>query len=268
MPVRFRLDISYDGTNFRGWAVQPQLRTVQGEIEDALQMILRLKQPSRLTVAGRTDTGVHARGQVAHVDLDDDVEAVKLRRRLRKLLPEDIRIRDLRHAPPGFDARFSALERRYVYRICDEQAGPDPLIRGFVAQHFRRLDVTAMNYASQHLLGEHDFAAFCKPRDGATTVRTLRRLSSVRRDDGIIETTVVADAFCRSMVRSLMGAITAVGATKYEPSWAASVLAAQVRQSHVQVMPACGLTLEEVSYPPDELLALRAEESRRRREER
>lgn len=263
--VRFRIDLSYDGTDFKGWAVQPQLRTVQGSIEDALRLILRLEEPARLTVAGRTDTGVHARGQVAHVDLDDDTEAVKLRRRLRKLLPEDIQIRDFRHAPDGFDARFSALERRYVYRICDEQSGPDPLIRHIVAQHYRRLDVTAMNYASQHLLGEHDFAAFCKPRERATTVRTLRHLSSHRRDDGIIETTVIADAFCHSMVRWLMGAITAVGVTKYEPTWAASVLAARVRQSQVQVMPAQGLTLEEVVYPPDAELAARAIASRNRR---
>jgi len=260
--VRFRLDISYDGTDFCGWGVQPQLRTVQGEIENALCTILRLKQPSRLIVAGRTDTGVHARGQVAHVDLSDDIDAVYLRRRLRNLLPKDIQIRDVQEAAFGFDARFSALERQYVYRICDEQVGPDPLSRGFVAHHFRRLDVTAMNYASQHLLGQHDFASFCKPREGATTIRSLRNLSSIRRDDGIIETSVIADAFCHSMVRSLMGAIIDVGATKYEPRWAASVLAAQVRQSHVEVMPAQGLTLEHVVYPPDDELAARAQVSR------
>lgn len=263
--MRFRLDLSYDGTNFSGWGVQPRLRTVQGEIEDALQMILRLKQPSRLTVAGRTDTGVHARGQVAHVDLADDVEAEHLRRRLRNLLPKDIQVRDLQPAPSGFDARFSALERHYIYRICDEPVGPDPLSRGFVLHHFRRLDVTAMNYASQHLLGQHNFAAFCRPREGATTIRTLLDLSSARRDDGIIETTVVADAFCHTMVRSLMGAIMVIGAAKYEPRWAGSILAAQIRRPDLEVMPACGLTLEEVTYPPDDLLAQRAEESRRRR---
>ncbi|MDQ3157505.1 MAG: tRNA pseudouridine(38-40) synthase TruA [Actinomycetota bacterium] len=264
--MRFRLDISYDGTNFSGWGVQPRLRTVQGEIENALCTILRLKTPSRLIVAGRTDTGVHARGQVAHVDLADDIQAEHLCRRLRNLLPKDIQIRDVQPAPFGFDARFSALERQYVYRICDEPVGPDPLSRDFVAHHFRRIDVTAMNYASQHLLGEHDFASFCRPREGATTIRALRNLHSIRRDDGIIETTVIADAFCHSMVRSLMGAITAVGATRYEPSWAASVLAAQVRQSHVEVMPAHGLTLEHVVYPPDDALAARALESRRRRD--
>lgn len=260
--MRFRLDISYDGTNFFGWGVQPDVRTVQGEIENALCTILRLKTPSRLIVAGRTDTGVHARGQVAHVDLADDIPADFLRRRLRNLLPKDIQIRDLQPAAEGFDARFSALERHYVYRICDEPVGPDPLSRGLVLHHFRRLDVTAMNYASQHLLGQHDFAAFCKPREGATTIRSLLNLSSLRRDDGIIETTVIADAFCHTMVRSLMGALTVIGATKYEPVWAANLLAAQIRQSDLEVMPAHGLTLEHVVYPPDAALAARASESR------
>lgn len=260
--MRFRLDLSYDGTDFRGWGVQPRMRTVQGEIETALCTILRLKEPSRLIVAGRTDTGVHARGQVAHVDLAADIEPTYLRRRLRNLLAKDIQIRDVRHAPFGFDARFSALERHYVYRICDEPVGPDPLARRMVMHHFRRLDVTAMNYASQHLLGEHNFAAFCRPREGATTIRTLLGLSSARRDDGIIETTVVADAFCHSMVRSVMGAIMVVGATTYEPRWAESLLAAPIRQSHIEAMPAHGLTLERVVYPPDDEVAARAKVSR------
>ena len=263
--MRFRLDISYDGTNFSGWGVQPQLRTVQGEIENALCTILRLKAPSRLTVAGRTDTGVHASGQVAHVDLADDIQAEHLCRRLRNLLPKDIQIRDVQPAPSGFDARFSALERHYIYRICDQPVGPDPLSRAYVMHHFRRLDVTSMNYAAQHLLGHHDFAAFCRPREGATTRRTLLELTSVRRDDGIIETTVVADAFCHTMVRSIMGAIMVIGATKYEPAWAGSVLADQIRRPDLEVMPAHGLTLEHVIYPPDDALAARALESRRRR---
>lgn len=260
--MRWRLDLSYDGSDFFGWGVQPNLRTVQGEIEDALCLILRLREPSRLTVAGRTDTGVHALGQVAHVDLAYDKSGAYLLRRLRNLLPADIQIRDLRRAPEGFDARFSALERHYIYRLCDEPVGPDPLSRAFITHHYRRLDVTAMNYASQHLLGQHDFAAFCKPREGATTIRSLRQLHSVRREDGIIETTVIADAFCHSMVRSLMGVITVVGESKYEPVMAASVLAAGTRQSHLQVMPAHGLTLEHVVYPTDDEVAARAEISR------
>lgn len=263
--MRFRLDLSYDGTGFSGWATQPDLRTVQGEIENALKLILRLGELPRLTVAGRTDSGVHARGQVAHVDLSDDIDPQRLLWRLRNLLDPDIRMLGLREAPPGFDARFSALQRRYVYRICDVPEGPDPLERRHIYHHGKVLDITAMNYTSQHVLGEHNFAAFCKPREGATTIRTLRELSTIRRVDGIIETTFVADAFCHSMVRALMGALIVIGQAKYEPAWAAEILATAVRQSHIEVMPAHGLTFEEVTYPPEHLVAHRAVESRRRR---
>ncbi|MEO6470956.1 MAG: tRNA pseudouridine(38-40) synthase TruA [Aeromicrobium sp.] len=263
--MRYRLDLSYDGTHFSGWGVQPELRTVQGELENAIQLILRLDEPSRLTVAGRTDAGVHARGQVAHVDLDGEIDPPRLLWRLRNLLDPDIQMRDLRVAADGFDARFSALQRRYTYRICDVPEGPDPLQRAHIYHHGKRLDTTAMNYAEQHLLGEHDFASFCKPREGATTIRTLRNISSVRREDGIIETSVVADAFCHSMVRALMGTIIVIGQHKYEPVWAGKILAAATRQPHIEVMPAHGLTLEQVTYPPEHLVADRAVESRRRR---
>lgn len=264
--MRWRLDVSYDGTDFHGWATQPNLRTVQGTIEEALQRVLRLAEPARLTCAGRTDTGVHARGQVAHVDLEPSADGPQLARRLSRALPSDIQIVAVRPAPEGFDARFSALNRRYVYRICDETAGPDPLTRRHVLHRRRSLDVDAMNAAAARLLGEHDFAAFCKKRDGATTIRTLLELSSSRRSDRTIETTVVADAFCHSMVRALMGVLVAVGEQRHKPGWAAGVLAARERDPHVTVMRAHGLTLEEVVYPDDSLLAARAQESRRRRE--
>lgn len=263
--MRFRLDLAYDGTNFRGWASQPALRTVQGEIEAALAKILRLQARPRLTCAGRTDSGVHARGQVAHVDLADDIDPARLLWRLRNLLDPDIQMKDFRDAPAGFDARFSALQRRYIYRICDVREGPDPLQRRHIYHHGKTLDTTAMDYAAQHILGEHDFAAFCKPREGATTIRTLREISTLRRTDGIIETTVVADAFCHSMVRSLMGALIVIGQAKYDPAWMGEILAVPVRQPHIEVMPAHGLTLEEVTYPPEHLVAHRAVESRRRR---
>lgn len=264
--VRFRLDISYDGSDFHGWANQSGLRTVQGEIEKALALILRLDVAPRLTVAGRTDAGVHARGQVAHVDLDDDIDPHRLLWRLRNLLDKDISMRDLTPAPTDFDARFSALQRRYVYRICDVPAGPDPLTRQHIYHHGKQLDTVAMNYAEQDLLGQHDFAAYCKPREGATTIRKLLQLSTLRRADGIIETTVVADAFCHSMVRALMGALIVIGQAKYEPAWAGQVLRDAVRLSNIEVMPARGLTLEEVTYPPDDQLAARAEVTRHRRD--
>jgi tRNA pseudouridine38-40 synthase len=264
--VRLRLDLSYDGTAFRGWAVQPGLRTVQGEVEAAIATVLRLPEPAPLTCAGRTDAGVHARGQVVHVDLDDAVQPGHLERRLRRLLPADIRLRALTVAPDGFDARFAALERRYTYRLVDGPSGPDPLARASVVGWPRRLDVDAMNAASEHLLGEHDFASFCKRREGATTIRTLLELRTARSDE-LLETTVRADAFCHSMVRSLMGLLTAVGEGRFEPEWSADVLARAVRDTRVKVMPARGLVLEEVVYPDDAGLAARAAESRRRRDE-
>lgn len=263
--MRLRLDLSYDGTDFRGWATQPRLRTVQGEIEAALATILRLDTPPQLTCAGRTDAGVHARGQVAHVDLDD-VDPPTLERRLRRILPKDIALRGLSVAPEGFDARFAALERRYVYRICDAPAGPDPLARTSQVAWPRPLNVDAMNAAARYLLGEHDFASFCKKREGATTIRTLLELSTVRHGE-LIETTVRADAFCHSMVRALMGALTAVGEGRFEPAWAGEILSAATRNARVTVMPPHGLVLEEVAYPDDAGLAVRAAESRRRRDE-
>ena len=263
--MRLRLDLAYDGAAFHGWAAQRGQRTVQGEIESGLGMVLRLAPPPSLTVAGRTDAGVHARGQVAHVDLDDGVDPGDLARRLRGVLPTDIRLRALTTAPEGFDARFSALERRYAYRVADGGVG-DPLRRGHVVDWPRELDVDAMNAAAQPLLGEHDFAAFCKRRAGATTIRTLLDLRS-ERVDGVLETTVRADAFCHSMVRSLMGALVAAGEGRYAPEWTAEVLAGARRDPRVRVMPPHGLVLEEVVYPSDDALADRASATRRRRDE-
>lgn len=263
--MRLRLDLSYDGARFHGWAAQPGLRTVQGEVETALATVLRLETAAPLTCAGRTDAGVHARGQVAHVDLDVEVDVESLGRRLRSLLPDDIGLRALAVAPAGFDARFSALERRYVYRLNDRGPG-DPLARGLVVDWPRELDIDAMNAAAEPLLGEHDFAAFCKKREGATTIRTLLALHSERRDDDLLETTVRADAFCHSMVRSLMGALVAVGEHRFAPEWAQSVLETAEREARVRVMPAHGLVLEDVVYPPDEALADRAAQARRLRE--
>ena len=262
--MRLRLDLAYDGAAFHGWATQPGLRTVQGVIETAIATVLRLDTPAPLTCAGRTDTGVHARGQVAHVDLDG-VDPDVLARRLRRILPDDISLLGAAEAAPGFDARFSALERRYVYRLAD-RPGVDPLTRGHVVMWPRVLDVEAMNAAAEQLLGEHDFAAFCRKRAGASTIRTLRELSATRSAGGLIETTVRADAFCHAMVRALMGALVAVGNGRHEPAWAGDVLTAGVRDPRVKVMPPHGLVLEEVVYPNDDQLAARALESRRMRE--
>jgi tRNA pseudouridine38-40 synthase len=232
---------------------------VQGVLEDALATILRLPAV-QLTVAGRTDAGVHASGQVAHADLP----ALPDRRRLAGVLPPDVRVREVRAVPPAFDARFGALWRRYEYRIADDPAAADPLRRRFVLAWPRPLDVHAMADAAGQLLGEHDFAAFCRRREGATTVRALQRFT-VERDGPEIVATVVADAFCHSMVRSLIGALLAVGEGRRDAGWPAGLLARDRRADEVTVAPPHGLTLVEVGYPPDAELAARAETTRARR---
>nr|WP_237525895.1 tRNA pseudouridine(38-40) synthase TruA [Streptomyces sp. SID4923] len=260
------MDLAYDGKDFSGWAKQTARRTVQGEIEDALRTVTRSSRTYDLTVAGRTDAGVHARGQVAHVDLPEEVwaeHAEKLLRRLAGRMAPDVRVWRIAEAAPGFNARFSALWRRYAYRIADRPGGVDPLVRGHVLWHDRPLDVAAMNAAAARMTGEHDFAAYCKKREGATTIRTLQKLHWVRdRETGIITGTVQADAFCHNMVRALVGAMLFVGDGRRPDPWPAEVLAAAVRDPGVHVVRPHGLTLEEVAYPADELLAARAVEAR------
>jgi tRNA pseudouridine38-40 synthase len=265
--MRWRLDISYDGTAFHGWAAQPGRRTVQGELEEWLARVLRLAEPAPLTCAGRTDAGVHARGQVAHVNLPDDslTDPDPLVRRLGRVLPEDLVVKRVAVAPPGFDARFSAIWRRYVYRLADRLCEPDPLSRNHVTPIREALDLQAMNTATGGLLGLRDFAAFCRPRAGATTVRTLLELAATRSEH-VVEVTVRADAFCHSMVRSLVGALVAVGSGRRDRAWLERVVDGAVRDPSVTVLPARGLTLEEVGYPPDDRLAVRAEQARTLRE--
>jgi len=266
--VRVRLDLSYDGAAFSGWAAQPGRRTVEGVLSETLGHVLRLPAPVRLTVAGRTDSGVHARGQVAHADLPADVweaHADAASRRLSRALPPDLRVRSVAVAADGFDARFSALWRRYAYRICDDPVRADPLRRHDTLWNPRQLDLDAMNEAAALLLGEHDFAAFCRKREGATTVRALRRLEWARDVDGVAVGCVVADAFCHNMVRALVGALVAVGEGRHAASWPAQVLGAGVRDPGVRVMPPHGLCLMEVGYPPDDQLATRNREARRMR---
>ncbi len=257
-----RLGVAYDGADFSGWATQPGRRTVQGELELALARVLRLDASAvALTCAGRTDAGVHARGQVCHVDLPSGADPAKLRRRLASALPADVRVHSVAVAPEGFDARFSAVWRRYVYRVTDDRAGADPLERRHVLAWRRPLDRRLMAQAAVRLLGEHDFAAYCRRREGATTIRRLLRLD-VEGRAAQTETTVVADAFCHGMVRALMGALLAVGEGRLPAEDPVRILTAGVRDPRVPVVPAHGLTLEEVGYPDDALLAVRAREAR------
>jgi tRNA pseudouridine38-40 synthase len=222
--VRLRLDLAYDGAGFHGWARQPGLRTVQGDLETALATVLRVDEVA-VTCAGRTDTGVHARGQVAHVDVDR-ADPQRVRRQLDGLLPDDVRVRRVVAVPDGFDARFSAVWRRYAYRIADRPEAQDPLTRGYVLAWKRPLDLDAIDRASKDLLGRHDFAAFCKRREGATTIRTLLDLAWERDADDVLVGTVRADAFCHHMVRSLVGCLVAVGEGRRPPGGAGEVLAA------------------------------------------
>jgi tRNA pseudouridine38-40 synthase len=262
-PVRLRIDLAYDGSAFSGWAAQPGRRTVQDVLAEALGRVLRLPAPPALTVAGRTDAGVHARGQVVHADVPPAAwPAAGPLARLAAVLPADVRVHAVGPAPDGFDARFSALWRRYSYRVCDDPARADPLRRHETLWSFRPLDLAAMNEAARALAGEHDFAAFCRRRPGATTVRTLRVLDWRRDGDGLAVATVVADAFCHNMVRALVGALLAVGEGRRPAGWPAEVLAAAVRDPAVRVVAPHGLCLEEVGYPPPAELAARATQTR------
>ncbi|WMM71519.1 tRNA pseudouridine(38-40) synthase TruA [Rhodococcus pyridinivorans] len=255
--TRLRLDIAYDGTDFSGWARQPGRRTVCGEIEEKLSAIVRT--PVLLTVAGRTDAGVHASGQVAHVDVPSAVlpdDPSRWVRRLARFLPRDVRVTGISVAPEHFDARFSAIRRHYEYRLTTAVYGAEPLRARDTVAWPKAVDLDAMQRASQSLLGLHDFAAFCKRREGATTVRELQRYGWTREGD-ILTAYVSADAFCWSMVRSLVGAALAVGEGRRSVEWMTALLDERERAASVAVAPAHGLSLVRVDYPADEELAAR-----------
>lgn len=278
--MRIRLDIAYDGTNFRGWAKQPGLRTVQGTLEAALARIVG--SDVQFVVAGRTDAGVHAAGQVAHVDLDhaqwariqarhgraasDPAGSVAARMRGVLGAYPDVTVHRSSLAPEGFDARFSAIWRRYRYRLADDVAGFDPARRLDTTSIRGDLDVGAMDAAAQSLIGLHDFAAYCKAREEATTIRTLLDYRWRRDADGVLVAEVKADAFCHSMVRALVGACAAVGEQRLDVGYLVVLRDALRRTSEFKVLAARGLTLTEVGYPADELLAHRAEQTRARRD--
>ncbi|WP_330232991.1 tRNA pseudouridine(38-40) synthase TruA [Nocardia sp. NBC_00508] len=260
--ARVRLDISYDGTDFSGWARQPGLRTVQGVLEDSLSKVFR--EPIQLTVAGRTDAGVHAEGQVAHFDTSGELDPDKLVHRMARFLPRDVRLEQARLAPSEFDARFSAVRRHYVYRLTTAPYGAAPLQARSVVACRSGVDIEAMRAASGKLLGLHDFAAFCRRKEGATTVRELQRFEWVRHGD-LLVAYVSADAFCWSMVRSLVGAVLAVGEGRRSPEWVGELLRETERSSAVTVAPAHGLSLIGVDYPADDELAARNAQTREMR---
>lgn len=267
--IRLRLDVSYDGADFSGWAAQPTRRTVAGVLVETLDLVLGVGTATGLTVAGRTDAGVHATGQVCHLDLPVEVwrqHEGRLLRRLARLLPTDVRVRAMTEVPADFDARFSATFRRYEYRVTDAPFGAEPLRRHEVLAWPKPLDLTALNAAAAGLVGEHDFAAYCRRKEHATTLREVTRLDWRRDPDGILVATVQADAFCQAMVRSLVGAMLVAGDGRRPVEWPGSLLTRQERSSEVTVAPALGLTLVAVGYPSDPAeYARRADLTRRLR---
>ena len=308
--VRLRMDLAYDGSGFHGWARQPGLRTVQGCIEHALSLITGARKSDgevshsqvvwepRLVVAGRADTGVHASHQVAHLDIPDivlescrghmEVDGVEaLERRLRHLLPADIVLLGLSMAPTGFDARFSALERTYLYRVSQGGRPGDPRMRGYVLDLEGSLDLEAMNEAAGECIGLHDFGSFARPNPGGTTIRKVKAAhwdlvptvnlfgvdpeqSAVGylppfMESGLTVFRIVADAFAHNMVRSLVAACIQVGLGRRSVQWFADKIAHPLREGSTGPIAARGLTLEQVAYPPDDQLAERAQAIRARR---
>ena len=247
--LRLRIDLAYDGTNFSGWGKQPDRRTVQEEVEKALTTATQSKIET--IVAGRTDAGVHATGQVIHVDVPDTLNLDDLSYKLNRMLDTDVRVMKVGVVNGPFNARFSALRRHYTYKILDGNQTISPLDRLDVASWYRVLDVDLMNKASALMLGSHDFAAYCKFREGSTTVRNLQRFEWSRDSAGFLIGDVVADSFCYSMVRNLVGAVVCVADGRFGPEWIEQTLANKVRISDSLVFPACGLTLRQVDYPTD-----------------
>src|SRR5262249_9785264 len=214
-----------------------------------------------LTVAGRTDAGVHARGQVAHVDVPSGMwasAASVAMRRLNRVLPADVRVRAISVAPAGFDARFSALWRRYSYRVCDGAECADPLRRHDTLWHPVPVDPQLMNQAAAASLGTHHFAAFWRRRLGRGTGREVPRLDWRGDETGVVAAGVSADALCHNRVGALVGALLAVGDGRKPASWPAAMLAAAVRDPAVTVAPPHPLCLEHVEYPPEGELDARA----------
>lgn len=258
--IRVRGEVAYDGKNFSGWGMQPDQRTVQGAIEDAFTQIIGGPR-TVVQCAGRTDAGVHATGQVMHLDvpLNWSERLADLAYKVNAILDDDVVIKALVHTNQNFDARFAALSRSYTYFI--KEGLRDPLTRERVYQHRNYLDVTAMNEASQVLIGLHDFSAFCKKTDYGTSIRNLKTFTWTRTPDDLIRVDITSDAFCYSMVRALVGAVISIGEGKRTKEWLADYLARGERDFGVFMAPAHPLTLVNVEYPPEEEFASRIEKT-------
>jgi tRNA pseudouridine38-40 synthase len=238
-----KLVLAYDGTDFHGWAGQPGVRTVQGTLENVLARMLG--SVPHLSVAGRTDAGVHAEGQVA--SLEADLEPAKVQRALNAALAPEVVVYSATRAPEGFDARRAATGREYRYSI-DARRFPDPFTARYAWHRPGALDVGKMRSAARLLVGEHDFASFCRPpQTSSGTVRNLKRLAVGRRGD-VIEVRAVADGFLHQMVRSLVGTLVRVGEGRVPPEAMPEILAAGDRAAAGPVAPPHGLALLRVTY--------------------
>jgi tRNA pseudouridine38-40 synthase len=247
---RLRVDLTYEGTNFSGWAKQPNERTVQEEVEKALSMITQTKVAT--IVAGRTDAGVHAKHQVIHTDLPTQTDINNLAFRLNQILDADIRVLTAQWAPDNFHARFTAISRTYQYKIIDAGKVTAPLDRHDSTEWFRPLDIELMNSGSNLLLGVHDFFAFCKFREGGSTVKNLLTFNWYRDEKDVVICEISADSFRYNMVRNLVGAAVCVGEGRFKPEWMFDTLKNKERIPDSYVFPAKGLTLISVQYPPVE----------------
>ncbi len=280
---RIKIEIAYDGSNFNGWARQKDdpsyiskenpsgsIRTLQEEIEKALSLLAH--DPVQTIVAGRTDAGVHAIKQVIHADIplnsftDEPWDISNWEYKLNRILTPEIRVKKVEQAPPYFHARFSALSRSYIYKIADNNQFISPLERLDVATWYRGLDVAKMNKLAARFIGEFDFVAFCKYRENSSTIREIQEFTVSRSKNNLVEVRITADAFCYNMVRSLVGALVAVGEGRFEENWALEILENKVRPSDSYVFPAQGLTLTNVNYPPDNELLERAKRTIGRRD--
>ena len=276
--LRLKIELAYDGTRYAGWAKQPNQLTIQAEIESAIFKVTRNR--SSTVVAGRTDAGVHAAHQIIHLDLPSDAAVSRYRPdenrweignlafRLNQILDEDIRILKVEVASQDFHARYSALSREYTYKILDGGRQIPPLQRFGVAPWYRELDLDLLNEVCAQLLGEHDFAAFCKFREASTTIRNLQEFSWQRDNIGFLVARIRADAFCYSMIRNLVGAAVCVGEKRFPAQWMLDIFTAKSRVSDSYVFPARGLTLVKIEYPDEDGLRNRALLTANRRDDK
>jgi tRNA pseudouridine38-40 synthase len=240
----YRIDLAYDGTHFHGYACQPNVRTVQGELEAAL---FRLTGPVETVVAGRTDRGVHAAGQVVSFDFSGDLDCARAQRSINRQLGPEIAVLQVAPAPDGFSARFSATRRAYTYLVFNRTA-PDPFLAATSWHYETPLAVAAMNAAAAHLVGEHDFAAFCRKAAGRSTVRRLDTAAWGERGDGLLAFDAVASSFCHQMVRAMVALLVEVGRGRVDPDRVPAILAGGDRRLAKGAAPPHGLTLVRVEY--------------------